>query len=57
MTGTGLITLSDEVHHIGVGRREGQELSENRLDLLMGDELAIALVEQTEALFGLFIFA
>ena len=52
-----LITLSDEVHHILIRWWERQILGEHGLDVLRGNDLPVALVEQTEALFRLFVLA
>ena len=51
------VALSDEIHHIVICGRERQVLSEHGFDLLVGDELAIALIEQAEALLGFFLLA
>ena len=55
VTGATLVALSNKVHHIGVGWWEGQELGEHRLDLLVRDELTIALIEEAETLFRFFV--
>ena len=52
-----LVTFGHEVHHVLVCRREGQVLRQHRLDVCSCDDLAIALVKEAEALFGLLIFA
>ena len=52
-----LVTLGYKVHHILVSRREGQVLSQHGLDVLSRDNLAVTLVEETEALFGFFFFS
>ena len=57
VTGARLVTFCDEVHDVGVCRREGKELGENGFDLLVGDELTITFVKEAEALLGLFISA
>ena len=55
MTRVSFVTLLDEVHHILVSGREGQILGKDRLDVLGGDDLAVTLVEETEALLGLLV--
>ena len=51
------VTLSNEIHHVLVGWREGQVLGQYRLDVLRGNDLAITFVEEAEALFSLFVLA
>ena len=57
MTRVSFVTLLDEVHHILVRGREWQVLGKDRLDVLSRDDLAVTLVEKTEALLGLLILA
>ena len=57
MTRVSFVTLLDEVHHILVSGREWQVLGKDRLDVLSSDDLAVTLVEETEALLGLLILA
>ena len=52
-----LVALSYEIHNVLVCGWERQVLGKHRFDVLSGDDLAIALVEQTEALFSLFVLA
>ena len=55
MTRVSFVTLLYEVHHILVSGWEGQVLGKDRLDVLGGDDLAVTLVEETEALLSLLV--
>ena len=57
MSRPSLVTLGNEVHDVLISGRERQVLCQHGLDVLRSDDLSVSLVEEAEALFGLFILA